>query len=113
MTMSHEVSIRQGAAALGAAGLLALSLAGPAMARQDPGGGAPEPPSQRSSACHYLNQCDASGGAVPRTQPRTIAIDDNALEYLQLGAGVMTGLALGGAGVLLVRRHGHGHPSPA
>ena len=114
--MSHQVSIRRGAAAVGAAGLLALSLAGPAMARQDPGGGAPQQPSQEASECHYLNRCTGAGApdTTPEVpQPRVVTIDDNALEYLQVGAGLMTGLALGGAGVLLARRHGHVHPSPA
>lgn len=111
--MSHEVSIRRAAAAVGTAGLLALSLTGPASARPDPGGGTPQQQTQESSRCHYLGECAGTGSTDPSPTARIIAIDDNALELLQVGAGLMTGLALGGAGVVLVRRRSQAHPSPA
>jgi hypothetical protein len=52
----------------------------------------------------------ADWGYAPTVTPMTqvLKIDDNAVEYLQLGAGVAAGLAFGGAGMLLVSRRAHG-----
>ena len=92
-------SIRRAAAVAGAAGLIALSLAGPAAARPDPGTGGSHEGSALSSV---------STGADEEPIRQVLRIDDDALEYLQLGAGVAAGLALAGAGGLIVsRRHGH------
>ena len=109
--MSRTSTCRRTAAALGASGLIALTLAGPAAARLDPGtGGLHErlttlPYSQDVYQNHY--------GPAPQrpAEPSVVVrfVDDDALEYLQLGAGVAGGLALGAAGMLLVSRRGHGH----
>ncbi len=96
--MSRNTAFRRGAAAIGASGLIALSLAGPAAARPDPGTGDLH---QQSPAIVV-----DSPTVTPMTQ--VLKIDDNAVEYLQLGAGVAAGLAFGGAGMLLVSRRAHG-----
>jgi hypothetical protein len=96
--MSHTTRIRRAASVFGATGLVALSLAGPASARQDPGAG-------------DLPRCTTGcfeGGTTPGTTQLT-AIDDNAVEYLQLGAGVLAGIALTGAGAAVASRRSH-HP---
>ena len=87
--MSRTTTVRQGAAAIGASGLIALSLASPAAARPDPGTGSP----QRCSSSCYVGGANASGPT------QFITLDDNAVEYLQLGAGVLAGIALAGAGL--------------
>ncbi len=102
--MSRNTTIRRGSAAIGASGLIALSLAGPAAARTDPGTG------------ELHEQSSATRVDTPTVTPviQVLRIDDNAVEYLQLGAGVAAGLTLGGAGMVLVSRRAHGRtPSPA
>jgi hypothetical protein len=95
--MSRTSTIRRGAAALGVSGLIALTLAGPAAARPDPGTG--ERP-QCTSGCY-------EGGATSSTQ--IFRVDDNAVEFLQLGAGVLAGIALAGAGLAVASRRSHAH----
>lgn len=95
--MSRVSPLRRGAAVVGATGLIALSLAGPAAARPDPSTGG-------------IHEGTAGNSAIagPESTPsmQVLRIDDNALEYLQLGAGMAAGLALGGAAMVLVsRRH--------
>ena len=105
--MSHHTSIRRAASILGAAGLIALSMAGPASARPDPGTGGAHEWTQWSS--------DFEGGSAGGTTP-TIPnpVDGNGVEVLQLGAGVLAGIALAGAGMAAVSRRSHGHaPHPA
>jgi hypothetical protein len=102
--MSTNTSARRIAAAAGATGLIALCLAAPASARTDPGTGG------------LHEQYPAVGGTEPAaTAPitRVLRIDDDAVEVLQLGAGAAAGLALGGAGMVLIMRRSHSHPSPA
>lgn len=102
--MSSNTPFRRFAAATGATGLIAICLAAPATARTDPGtGGRHE---QFPAAAVTVPE-----GTTPITQ--VLRIDDDALELLQLGAGVAAGLALGGAGMVLVMRRSHSHPSPA
>jgi hypothetical protein len=43
----------------------------------------------------------------------TIVVDDDALELLQISAGILAGLALAGAGAAMVSRRNHGHATPA
>ena len=40
-------------------------------------------------------------------------VDDDAVEVLQIGAGVLAGLAVAGAGAAMVPRRNHREPSPA
>ncbi|HET7276675.1 MAG TPA: hypothetical protein VFJ22_01230 [Dermatophilaceae bacterium] len=98
--MSRTTAVRRGAAALGASGLIALSLAGPAAARQDPGNGDLHGPS-------IIVPVD------PNPMPPVVRVDDNALEYLQIGGGLLAGMALAGAGAALVSRRNHAHVRPA
>ena len=101
--MSSLTAIRRTAAAGGAAGLIALCLAGPAAARPDPGTG--ELP-RCTSGCYQ-------GGGGTGTGPGPTA-DTNTVEYIQLGAGVLAGIALTGLGVAVTSRRSHGqvaHPA--
>ncbi|QZY30385.1 hypothetical protein [Nocardioides coralli] len=53
------------------------------------------------------------GGGATTTQVREVPIDDNALEYLQIGLGALAGMAVAGAAAVSVRRFGHHAPHPA
>lgn len=88
--MTLNTILRRSLCALGAAAALGLGVASPANARFEPG----DP--------------IGSSAAVPAPRPSTIVyVDDNALEVLQVGGGVLAGLALAGAGwAMASRRHG-------
>ena len=101
--MSSSARVRRIAATAGASGLIALSLAGPAAARPDPGTG----------GTHEGSSTTVVEPSPNRSVAQVLRIDDDALEVLQLGAGVAAGLVLGGAGALLVSRRGHGSVHPA
>ena len=101
--MSANTAFRRSSAALGAAGILALSLAGPASARQDPSTG--ELP-RCTTACY---QGPDSSSGPPSLNPH-----GNGLELIQLGGGLLAGVALAGAGMALASRRGHAqaaHPA--
>jgi hypothetical protein len=98
--MSHTTSIRRALTVAGATGVLAFSVVGPASARPDPGNG-----SQQEWSCQ--TGC-YEGGTTPGAT-NTITVDDNAIEMLQLGGGVLAGIALAGAGVAFVSRRSHHH----
>ena len=100
--MSHTTSLRRSAAALGATGLIALTIAGPASARQVPGNG--DWADQHCSVSCY------EGGTSGSTRTLSNPIDDNGVEVLQLGAGLLAGLALAGAGAAAFSRRSHSHP---
>jgi hypothetical protein len=100
--MSHTTTLRRSAALLGATGLLALSMAGPASARQAPGNG--DWADQHCSTNCYMG---GTTGGTQRTLPNPI--DDNGVEVLQLGAGLLAGLALAGAGAAAFSRRTHTH----
>ncbi len=96
--MSNTTPARRTASALAASALIALLAAAPAAARQDPGtGGRDFAPADRVRA-------PSSSGP---------AIDDNSVEYLQVGAGILAGLALAGAGAAMASRRNHREPSTA
>jgi hypothetical protein len=44
---------------------------------------------------------------------REVAVDDDALEYLQIGLGALAGVVVAGGAVLGMRRLGHRAPHPA
>ena len=100
--MSHTTSLRRSAAVFGATGLIALSIAGPASARQVPGNG--DWADQHCSVGCY------EGGTTGSTRTLSNPIDDNGVEVLQLGAGLLAGLALAGAGAATFSRRSHSHP---
>ena len=107
--MSNTTSIRRAACITGATGLLALSMAGPASARQDPGTGSLA--EQHCTTDCYMGQ---NGDRADTTGPTYRPTDDNAIEVLQLGAGLLAGAALAGAGVAVVSRRTHtraAHPA--
>ena len=99
--MSHTTSIRRSASLLGATGLIALSMAGPASAREVPGNG--DWADQHCSVSCYVGgtTADPNSGSTPR--------GDGTLEIAQLGAGLLAGLALAGAGAAALSRRSHGH----
>jgi hypothetical protein len=104
----------RGVAVLGLGLVLGATVALPADARQDPG---PKPTvtlpySQDVYERHYGTQV-APGTPPDRPITRVLRVDDNALEYLQLGAGVLAGIALAGAGAAVVsmRTHAQAHPA--
>lgn len=106
--MSHTTSIRRAASVAGATGLVVLSLAGPASAKPDPGTGTLPKADCSTSSC-YQGQ-PRSGDSQTVTVFRNI--DDNAVEVLQLGAGILAGVALAGAGMALASRRTHAaHPA--
>ena len=101
--MSHTTSISRSSSILGATGLIALSMAGPASAREVPGNG--DPTEQYcSSSCYEggTTLVDTSSGSAPR-------VDGGTVEYVQLGAGLLAGLALAGAGAAAFSRRTHTH----
>lgn len=86
---------------MGASGLIALSLAGPASARPDPGTGG-----WQELRC--TNGC-YEGGTSGSDPTQYVVLDDNAVEFLQLGAGLLAGIAFAGAGMAVASRRNHGH----
>ncbi|KGN42701.1 hypothetical protein [Knoellia aerolata] len=55
-----------------------------------------------------------TGDAAPTDpRPTTVALDDNAVEYLQVALGALGGMAVVGGLVAATsgRRHGHAHPA--
>jgi hypothetical protein len=98
--MARTTHIRRALTVAGATGILAFSVVGPASARPDPGNG-----SQSEWSCR--TDC-YEGGTTPGLT-NTVTVDDNAIEMLQLGGGVLAGLALAGAGAALVSRRSHHH----
>ena len=97
--MSNTTSIRRMASIAGAAGLIALSMAGPASARPDPGNG--ELP-RCSTSCFEGGTSGGSGIPIP-------SVDGGGVELLQLGGGLLAGVALAGAGMAVASRRTHAH----
>lgn len=100
--MSRTMQNR-GAQALGAAAIFMLAVSGSATALADESG----QHSQYQYECHYLNKCKGVGSSLP--SPVVLPVDDNAVEYLQLGAGVLAGIGLAGAGLAAASRRSQGH----
>lgn len=101
--MSHASRVRRTAAVAATGGIIALSMAAPASARPDPGNG-----SQSEWSCHslcYEGGTEGSSGIGTTT----ITVDDNAVEVLQLAAGVLGGVALAGVGIAVASRRNHAH----
>ena len=105
--MSNTTSIRRAASIAGATGLIALSMAGPASARPNPGNGGPED-------SHCTTSCFEGGTTQGPSTAGFTPPDGGGFEVLQLGAGILAGLALAGAGMAVASRRTHGHaPHPA
>lgn len=115
--MSQTTNTRRTASALGAASLLALLLAAPAAARPDPGTGGSDPvvvahePSAAQLEFHRQESLGRSGSPAavpPGPAASTGATGTNgAADYLQLGAGMVAGIALAGAGAAVISRRSH------
>lgn len=105
--MTHTSRIRRTAAVAATGGILALSMATPASARPDPGNG-----SQSEWSCHslcYQGGTEGSSGGSGVSPATQVLTNDNGIELLQLGAGVLGGIALAGAGVAIASRRGRAH----
>lgn len=94
--MSTSHALRTGGVVVATA-LAGILLAAPAEARPDPGTGGPDPVVVRPD---------------PPRGSGVVIIDDDAVEYLQVGAGLLAGLALAGAGAAVVARRQHRDLSP-
>lgn len=100
--MNSKAAVQRVAATIGAAAVLGLASTGPANARQDPGEPIQEhfrtnitmPYDQGVYERHY-----GTTSGTPDVTPvtRILRVDDNALEYFQIGLGALGGLALAGA----------------
>jgi len=100
--MAHTLNTRRALTGLAFGGLLTLATAVPAAAIPDPG-----PPAPGAG--------NGSGSIVREVE---VSVDDNAVEFLQLGLGALGGMALVGVGAaaLSSRRHNAGTrqaPHPA
>ena len=51
--------------------------------------------------------------ATKPSQPTIVLLEDHGVEYLQVGAGVLVGIALAAAGAVVVSRRNHGGLTPA
>ena len=87
-------------------GLILGAAAAPTTARQDPGPAPSLPYSQDIYENHYGTQVAPREPAVPPVI-RVLRVDDNAIEYLQLGAGLLAGAVLAGVGMALAARRTH------
>jgi len=109
--MFHTTTAHRTASALAAASLLALLLAAPAAARPDPGYGfgpvttTASPASVDHEGLRPAQRTDP--GPVPQNPTSIVRVDDDAVEILQIGAGILAGIALAGAGASLVARRRH------
>jgi hypothetical protein len=120
------------ASAVGAAGLTVLVLAGPSAAATDTGAarndiGATQPTDTGAGrndigqgpvvdVRRMLNDIDTPLPASPAepqpmSDPTVIRVDDDAIEVLQVGLGVLAGAAFTAAGVAAMRRRHAPHPA--
>ena len=97
--MSNRNALRTGGI-IAATALAGIILAAPAQARIDPAGGGFGPA-----------QAPVVSQPVPAPDPGP-TVDDDAGEYLQLGAGLLAGLAIAGAAAAVVSRRQHQDPHP-
>jgi hypothetical protein len=102
--MPHSTNIRRTASIIGATGLIALSMAGLASAQPDPGTGSAE--EQHCSVSCY------TGPDIATTAISAPTVDASGIEVLQLGAGLLAGFALAGAGITVAAHRSHvAHPA--
>ena len=97
--MSHTTAVRRTASALGACALLASSWQPRRRPGSTPGTGGRD------------FDVVPSRTRGPRQVPRSSS-DDDAVEYVQVGAGIVAGMALAGAGAALVSRRRHHDLTP-
>ena len=97
--MNRTTTIRRIASTAGTAGLISLGTFVPASAVPDPGF-----PGSTGDPGH--SQTEQSG-------VRQVFIDDNALEYVQIGLGALAGVTLAGAAAFGLRRMERHAPHPA
>lgn len=96
-------SIRRAASIAGATGLVALSMAGPANARPDPGTGSPRE-QHCTTSCYEGGTIGGSSGA-----DTVLTVDNDGVQVFQIGAGLLAGAALAGAGMAAISRRSHAH----
>ena len=116
--MNHHTIARTPLGFAGAIMIVAL-LATPASARPDPGTGdfgstsSELAYSQHAYENHYLSPLPAPEVVAPPPKVIIRFRDDGALELMQVGAGLLAGIALTGAGLAAVRRNNHHVVHPA
>ena len=66
-----------------------------------------------STEVSTLPQGGSSQGATKPSTPTVVRIENDTIEYLQVGAGVLAGAALVGAGVAIASRRNHRGLTPA
>ena len=66
-----------------------------------------------STEVSTLPQGSSSEGATKQSTPTVVRIENDTIEYLQVGAGVLAGAALVGAGVAIASRRNHRGLTPA
>jgi hypothetical protein len=66
-----------------------------------------------STEVSTLPQGSSSQGATKPSTPTVVRIENDTIEYLQVGAGVLAGAALVGAGVAIASRRNHRGLTPA
>ena len=134
--MSHTASLRRSASVVGATALLGMVLAAPALASPDSGQSvAADSTTATSQFPHGLDRSMREGTttAIDRERqlggftyskelstlpqettkqaapPAIVRVEDDTIEYVQVGAGVLAGILLAGVGgVVISRRHDSG-----
>jgi hypothetical protein len=94
-TSTMNTTTRRILSTAAAAGVLSIATALPASA--EPDWGSP----------------GSTGDPGMPVQTRDVPIDDNAVEYVQIGLGALAGMVVAGAAAVTVRRFGHDAPHPA
>lgn len=108
-TMNHSTHARRSSAAVAITALAGLFAIAPAYAADDPG--------ELTPADVRVYEAGGNIGVSGSPSPGTVQIlpvDDNALEFLQIGLGALGGMAVVAAGVAAastVRQHGQAHPA--
>ncbi|MGA8978359.1 MAG: hypothetical protein WB473_04495, partial [Pedococcus sp.] len=114
MAMKHTSITAKAPLTFAGTVLLGVALAAPAAARPDPGSGdvgtpASELPySQEAYENHYLSPLPEPVPSVTGSASYRF-VDENGVQVLQLGAGIVAGVALAGAGMAVASRRSHGH----
>ncbi len=109
-----RITIRRGASVFGASAFIGLALAAPAIAKPMPGPNAStgtvthgseyiSPDQQRAYEFHY-GPSSGPGSTASTPSVTTIKADDGALEFLQIGAGALAGVALAGAAAVAMSK---------
>ncbi|WP_353950721.1 hypothetical protein V6K52_13925 [Knoellia sp. S7-12] len=110
--MRHSTSTRRAAAAVAATALAGLITITPAHSEAGPGDDGVITPAEVRVWENEHSLTPGGGGGAPAPKSPTLTIDDNAVEYLQVGLGALAGIALaGGVAASAARHRNHAHPA--